>query len=62
MKKVAKCVLLPKGKLSAKLCGECIWMDRNRYDKWKDGYYCAQYEKFYPLTEDARYCKKYESR
>lgn len=62
MKKVVKYIRLPVGKLSAQLCGDCIWMDRSSYDKWKDGYYCAQYQKYYKLTEDARYCKKYESR
>lgn len=62
MKKVAQPITLPKGKLSAKLCGECIWMDRNDYSKSKDGYYCAQYKRYYPLTEDARNCRKYESK
>ena len=60
MKKEEPCVKLPQGKCSGRLCGECIWLDRNSQNKYGE-FWCAKDGKYYAATETiAKYCKYFE--
>lgn len=62
MKQYKYCIVLPQGKCSGRLCGECIWLDRSEQNKYGE-FWCAKYRKYYAATESsAKYCKEFEYR